>query len=54
MAVSAFTDLLDLIVPLGKQVKQVYTAKGKAKPWCLASLQTDEQYMQMLSSDLEH
>lgn len=50
MAVSAFIDLLDLIVPLGKQVKQVYTAKGKAKPWCLA----DEQYMQMLSSDLEH
>lgn len=54
MAVSAFTDLLDLIVPLGEQVKQVYTAKGKAKPWCLASPQTDEQCMQMLSSDSEH
>lgn len=47
MATSAFTNLLDLIVPLGKQVTHVHTAKEKESPWptwpwCLAPLQTDK------------
>lgn len=31
MAMLAFANILDLIVPLGKQLKQVHTSKGKEK-----------------------